>query len=65
MAERSQCFAECTKIRGSTKVESEEVSRSTVFAKESQCLQYFGSAFWKYPVHTFVGFIIKGIAIMF
>ena len=44
--------------------ECAEVSRSSVrgsvFAEESLCLQYFGSAFWKYPVHVFVGLIIKG-----
>ena len=37
-----------------------ESSGSSVFAEESHCLQYFGSAFWKYPVHIFVGSIIKG-----
>ena len=34
---------------------------SSVFAEESHCLQYFGSAFRKYPVHIFVGSIIKGV----
>lgn len=48
------------KMAESVQARSVEITGCSVLAEESLCLEFFNSAFWQYPVHVLIGFIMKG-----